>query len=445
MILKLINILFLTVIMLSQVEAQKDSNIIFSEYDLANGLHVILHEDHNTPVVVTSVMYHVGAKNESPDRTGFAHFFEHLLFEGTENIGRGEFIKTVQNCGGEVNANTTNDRTFYYEILPSNYLETGLWLESERMLHARVDRMGIETQRSVVKEERRQRYDNRPYGTIIEEGMKRAFTIHPYHWTTIGSMDHLDAATEDDYIRFYETWYVPDNAVLTITGDFNTANVKILIDKYFGSIPAGTQARTRPAFIEPPLVQEIKDTIYDNVQLPAIIQFYRIPAYGTREYYIVKLLAELLTGGASSRLSKKLIDEDQVAVSVSSFAFNLEDPGVYTQMAVGNIGINAEQLETLIDQQMEIIRTTLISESEFQKLSNCIETNVARRNGSLLAIAEALSTNFLYLQNSHRINEEISIYQSITRAEMREIAKNYFSPTNRVTLYWLPKPNNSAQ
>ncbi|HMU70472.1 MAG TPA: pitrilysin family protein, partial [Chitinophagales bacterium] len=195
--------------------------IKYTEYDLPNGLHVILHEDHSTPIVAVSIMYHVGSKNENPNRTGFAHFFEHLLFEGSENIPRGEFAKIVERSGGTLNANTSNDRTYYFEIMPSNQLETSLWLESERLMHAKVDKVGIETQRSVVKEEKRQRVDNQPYGTLIEEIMKRMYTNHPYRWMTIGSMEHLDAASEEDYVNFYKTFYVPNNAVLSIAGDIN--------------------------------------------------------------------------------------------------------------------------------------------------------------------------------------------------------------------------------
>ena len=189
------------------------NQVEFKEFTLDNGLQVILHKDSSTPIVAVSVMYHVGSKNEQPDRTGFAHFFEHLLFEGTENIERGEYDKYVEKAGGTLNANTSNDRTYYYEILPSNQLEMGLWLESERMLHAKVENKGIETQREVVKEERRQRIDNQPYGSILQEAMKRAYTKHPYNWPVIGSMDHLNAAVESDYVNFYKTFYVPNNAI----------------------------------------------------------------------------------------------------------------------------------------------------------------------------------------------------------------------------------------
>ena len=213
--------------------------IDFVEYDLPNGMHVILHEEHATPIVAVSVLYHVGSKNEVADRTGFSHFFEHLLFEGTVNIGRGEYSKIVERNGGTLNANTSQDRTFYFELLPSNKLELGLWLESERLLHAKVDTKGIETQRSVVKEEKRQRVDNQPYASFITEMSKRMFLNHPYNWVPIGSMEHLDAAQEEDYVNFYKNYYVPSNATLSIAGDIDIAQTKKLIDSYFASIPKG--------------------------------------------------------------------------------------------------------------------------------------------------------------------------------------------------------------
>ncbi|MFM7234905.1 MAG: M16 family metallopeptidase, partial [Flavobacteriales bacterium] len=191
---------FIGVILL--VNALTAQNIRFEEYTLKNGLHVILHEDHSTPITAVTVMYHVGSKNEMVGRSGMAHFFEHLLFEGSENIGRGQYSKYVENAGGGLNANTTQDRTFYYDLLPSNQLELGLWLESERMLHSRVELVGIETQREVVKEEKRMRYDNRPYGTLFQETLDHAFDVHPYSWTPIGSMDDLNAAKEQDFKDF---------------------------------------------------------------------------------------------------------------------------------------------------------------------------------------------------------------------------------------------------
>ena len=201
------------------LSVQAQNKIEFEQYKLKNGMNVILHEDHSTPIVAVTVLYHVGSKNENPERTGFAHFFEHLLFEGSENIKRGEYMKLVQSNGGILNANTSFDRTFYFEILPSNQLELGLWLESERLLHAKIDETGVETQREVVKEEYRQRYDNQPYGTFLPQMFKRAFVEHPYQWVPIGSLEHLNQAKIEEFRDFYKTYYVPNNATLSIAGD----------------------------------------------------------------------------------------------------------------------------------------------------------------------------------------------------------------------------------
>ena len=213
----------------------------FEEYDLDNGMHVILHQDNTAPVVITSVMYHVGAKDENPERTGFAHFFEHLLFEGTQNIERGKWFDIVSSNGGSNNANTTDDRTYYYEVFPSNSVELGLWMESERLMHPIINQIGVDTQNEVVKEEKRLRVDNSPYGNILAEIKKNIFFKHPYRWATIGSMDHLDAATLEEFQAFNKKFYVPNNAVLVVAGDINKAEVKKMIKAYFGPIPRGAE------------------------------------------------------------------------------------------------------------------------------------------------------------------------------------------------------------
>ncbi|MCB0525270.1 MAG: insulinase family protein, partial [Saprospiraceae bacterium] len=301
-------------------------NIQFVEYKMDNGLKVLLHEDHSTPIVAVSVMYHVGSKNEKPKRSGFAHFFEHLLFEGSENIARGEFDDYINNAGGYNNANTWYDRTYYYEVLPSNQLALGLWLESERMLHAKVEEIGIETQRQVVKEERRQRIDNQPYGKLLEETLKRLYKVHPYKSSVIGSMEDLDAAQEEDYVSFYKDFYRPDNAILSIAGDIDIAQTKELIDVYFKDIPKGKGSIQRKFPQEPSITHEVRDTVYDNVQLPALIYAYHIPAQGTKDFYAVKMLGMLLSQGESSRMQKIIVDEQQKAAFAGSFPLELEDP-----------------------------------------------------------------------------------------------------------------------
>lgn len=433
--------LLLALALMSWTVAQAQMKPIkFVEYDLPNGLKVILHEDHSTPLVAVSVMYHVGSKNEKPDRTGFAHFFEHLLFEGSENIKRGEFDDYINKAGGTNNANTTYDRTFYYEILPSNQLGTGLWLESERMLHAKVENVGIETQRQVVKEERRQRVDNQPYGTVVEECMKRAYATHPYRWPVIGYMEHLDAAREDDYKNFYKDFYRPDNAILSIAGDINIAATKAMVEKFFGSIPRGTTPIYRPKIVEADLRKEIRDTVYDNIQLPAVIHCYRIPAQGTPDYYAVSMFSTLMSQGQSSRLYTSLVDKTQKAVFAGSFPFNLEDPGVAIAFGIANMGIDPKDLESEMESELDKVRNELISEEEFQKLRNQMEGQFITANRQIVGIAENLANYEMYFGDANLINTELDRYMKVTREDIRRVAKQYFSKNNRVVLYYLPKP-----
>ena len=274
------------------------NKIDFEEYDLKNGLHVILHEDHSTPIVAVTMMYRVGSKNEEKSQTGFAHFFEHLTFEGSENIDRGEFDNYVNSAGGQLNANTSQDRTFYYELLPSNQLELGLWLESERMLHAKIKKIGVDTQREVVKEEKRQRY-SQPYATFPENIFKRLYVEHPYNWTPIGSIEHLNSATLDAFQAFYNKFYLPNNATLSIAGDLDIAKTKELIKAYFGDIPKGN-AVMQPDIQEPPLGGEKTATVFDDVQLPALMMGYRMPPQKSDDAYALEMAGTVLSGGASS-------------------------------------------------------------------------------------------------------------------------------------------------
>jgi zinc protease len=414
-------------------------NIKFVEYTLPNGLHVILHEDHTTPIVAVSVMYHVGSKNEKPDRTGFAHFFEHLLFEGSENVARGEFDDYISRAGGTNNANTWYDRTYYHEVLPSNQLALGLWLESERMLHAKVENVGIETQRQVVKEERRMRVDNQPYGKLLEETMMRLYTKHPYHHSVIGSMEHLDAAVEADYKQFYADFYRPDNAILSIAGDLDIEQTKKLIDAYFKDIPRGKGEIYRPKIVEPDLKKEVRDTVYDNVQLPAVVMAYKVPAQGTSDYYAVQMLSTLLSQGQSSRMQKQIVDEQQKAVMAGNFTFGLEDPGPSIMFSVANMGINAADLEKAMNDIIEDVQKNLISETEYQKIQNQMENDFVTSNNTVAGIAESLANYKMYFGDANLINTELERYRKVTRDDLKRVANKYFNKNNRVVIYWLPK------
>lgn len=422
--------------LLSCVWGQTANQIEFTEYDLDNGLHVILHEDHSTPIVAVTVMYHVGSKNENPSRTGMAHFFEHLLFEGSENIERGEFDKYVENSGGVLNANTTQDRTFYYELLPSNQLELGLWLESERMLHAKIQQIGIDTQNEVVKEEKRMRVDNQPYGNLLEKTMEACYDDHPYKWTPIGSMEHLDAADHADFMDFYETFYVPNNATLSIAGDLDIAETKKLIAAYFKDIPKGTKAIPRTTVVEKRRKEERRSVVYGKDRLPLVVQAYPIPAQGTPDYYAVDMLNQVLSGGASSRLNTRVVDEKQLALYCGAFSFGLEDPGLTLAFAMVNMGQTPEAVEEAINEEVELMKSELISDRELQKLKNSIEADFVTSNSSMAGIAESLSNYHTYFGDANLINTEIERYLKITPEDINRAAKEYYDEDSRVTIYF---------
>ena len=420
------------------VKAQSN-RIEYTEYDLPNGLHVILHQDKSTPIVSVSVMYHVGSKNERTDRTGFAHFFEHLMFEGTENIERGAYSKYVENAGGTLNANTSNDRTYYYEILPSNQLELGLWLESERMLHARVDSIGIKTQKGVVIEEKKQSYDNRPYGSLFEEVMKRAYKVHPYRWTVIGDPDHIRAAKDEDFLDFYKMFYVPNNATLVIAGDIEVAKTKELVAQYFGEIPNGGKEIYRPQVVEPALGGEVRDTIFDNIQVPLVLQAYRAPKLGSDDFYALNMLSNLLSAGSSSRFHKALVDQQEKAMATGSFPVPFSDPGLIFTYAFTNMGVDAGELENGMNAEIVKVQQELISEREFAKLKNQFENQIVSSNQRLASRAENLATNYTYFKNSELTNKELGKYLSVTREDLKRVANQYLVPDNRVVLYYMPK------
>ena len=418
----------------------QQGSIKFTEYDLPNAMHVILHQDNTTPIVAVSILYHVGSKNEVPGRTGFAHFFEHLMFEGSANIPRGDFDKITQTAGGYNNANTSQDRTYYFELLPSNQLELGLWLESERLVHLRIDSTGVETQRAVVKEERKQSYDNRPYGTWMEKTMQNAFLKHPYKWTPIGYPEDLNRATLNEFIDFHSIYYVPNNATLSIAGDLDIESAKKMIEKYFGDIPRGTQEMYRPSIVEPVKTAEVTDTVYDNIQLPAVIMSFHMPAQGTPDSYALSMVTTLLSDGQSSRMNKAIVDQQQKALQVMSFPFALEDPGLFVIFGLTNNGISPADLQKSIDAEIEKVSTAQIGDAEFQKLRNKVENDFVTGNSTMAGIAENLANYHVYFKDANLINTEIERYMKVTPADLQRVAQKYLIPTNRVVLTYLPKP-----
>jgi zinc protease len=485
------NKLFISgLIAISAFTSQAQKKIDFVEYDLPNGIHVILHEERSTPIVAVSILYHVGSKNENPDRTGFAHFFEHLLFEGSANIARGEYSELVEKNGGMLNANTSQDRTYYFELLPSNQLELGLWLESERLLHAKVENTGIETQRSVVKEEKRQRVDNQPYASFITEMFSRMFTKHPYNWVPIGSMEHLDAAQEEDYVNFYKTFYVPANATLSIAGDIDIAQTKKWIEKYFASIPKGQAINAYRDFINvsdaefekrygiakskfdakdfmnpknpeakkflatmsakaidiprpekdtEKLSGVIKDVVYDNIQLPALFMGYKFPAQTHPDAYALSMLNEVLSGGSSSRINKTIVEKKEMATFAFSFNYGLEDAGVGIFAAIAANGIQLDDIQKEFDLQIDQIKNELISQEELDKVRNKIENDFVSSNATIAGLAENLANNHVYFDSANLVNNELQNYMKVTREDIQRVAQKYLTQDARVILHYLPK------
>lgn len=435
---------FFASLLLAGTASAYAQNIQFTEYDLPNGLHVILHEDHTTPIVATSVMYHVGSKNEDPQRTGFAHFFEHLLFEGSDNIKRGEFMKMVQAAGGQFNANTSQDRTFYYEVLPSNQLELSLWMEAERMHYANIDTIGLETQRKVVKEEKKQRYDNTPYGQLLNTVYENAFTVHPYRWSPIGKEQYIDQARMEEFMDFYRTFYVPNNAVLVLGGDFDPATAKAYIAKYFGNIPRGTKPIPRPMEMEPKRTAEKRVNFYDNIQLPAVILAYNTPKAGVDDMYAIDLLTNLLSQGKSSRFQQQIVEKQQKALQAGAFAIPNEDPGVAMMFAIANMGAKPEELEQAMLTEIDRVKTNGLTDAEYTKLMNNAESDAVQQNQKTLGIVTNLATYYTFFKDANLINTELERYRKITKDDLKRVANQYFTPQNRLVIYYLPKSEKKS-
>lgn len=433
------NFLALLLVLFALPSLAQTSEIEFTEYKLDNGLHVILQPDNTTPNVIVSIMYHVGSKNELPNRTGFAHFFEHLMFEGTENIPRGMFSRHVEEAGGTLNAFTSNDVTYYYVMLPSNQLELGLWLESERLMHARVDSIGIATQKGVVTEEMKQTRDNRPYGRLLVETVSRAFTEHTYRWDVLGADEHIRNAEDHEFREFHDMFYVPNNAVLVISGDIDVEETKPMVEKYFAEITPGTMNIRRPLPNEPRRTEEVRDTVYDNVQLPLIIQAYHIPGRGDDDYFAMEMLGSLLSQGQSSRLYRSLVDEKRLALQVAAQPLSLEHPGLTIILAIPQVGVDPKELEDAINEELEKARTELISERELEKLKNQFENRIVNSNTTIARRAQNLAMSHTYFNNASLVNSTLEKYLSVSREDILNVAQEYLREDNRVVLYFMPK------
>ena len=420
--------------------------LTFTEYDLPNGLHVILHENHAAPVVASYVLYHVGSKNERPDRTGFAHFFEHLMFEGSENIKRGTIDKLVSGAGGNLNASTGFDKTDYFLNLPSNQLKLALWIESERMMHNRIDETGVETQRKVVKEERSMRYDNQPYGSLFEKLVAFALAGTPYSWTPIGSVQYIDEAKIEEFRDFWKTYYVPNNATLAIAGDINIEETKRLVADYFSAIPKGAEPpRPKLTLTDPSGPQKlvVKE---DKTPLNATLHVWHACDQRHPDAYALDLLANILARGRSSRLYRRLVDKEQVALNAEAFPELFELTGIVGVFATGIAGTTLEKLDSLIAEEVEKAKSDGVTEEEFAKALNQKEAEIANENGAMLARAKNLANSHVFDGGTAEVNKQLDHYLAVKREDLQRVAKKYFLTDKTFTLHYpAAEPKGGAE
>ena len=410
--------------------------LAFTEYDLPNGLHVILHENHAAPVVSTYVLYHVGSKNERPDRTGFAHFFEHLMFEGSENIPRSRIDKLISGAGGNLNASTSFDVTDYFFHLPQNQLALALWIESERMLHNRIDETGVETQRQVVKEERRMRYDNQPYGSLFEQLCKMVFAGTSYEWTPIGSTQYIDQAQIGEFREFWKTYYMPNNATLAIAGNFKTEDAKKLVADYFGDIPKGTAPKRPVVKLTPPKKPVLVEVKESKTPLPAAMHAWVACPETDPDAVALDLLADILASGRSSRLYRRLVDREQAAVAAQAFPVLFESAGLIGVFATGNRGVTLEKLDQLIDEEVEKVKAEGVTEDEFTKALNGKEDELARDNSQMSARARNLARARLTWGKTSEVNGELDRYLAVKREDLKRVANKYLIKEQTYRLHY---------
>ena len=423
----------------SALDTESTSGYIdFSDYHLENGLRVLLHEDHKASVVCLNIAYHVGSKNESESRRGFAHLFEHLLFDGSKNVPRGAFDLFITQAGGHDNAYTTEDKTNYYEVLPSHQLELGFWLESDRMMEFGVSEISLVTQKNVVKEEKRERYDNSPYGSLTIRMNRLAYTNFSYWWSVIGDMDTIDAATLADVRDFFETYYVPNNAVLVLTGDFKTEEVKPLIERYFASIPVGERQLNIPTYNEEPQREERRVVVADEpVPLPGVFYAYKSPAEGAADFIALDLLTEVLSTGQSSRLFKKLVYDLQIASDASAYVDGRECPGLTYIYAVGSEPTTQiETLELALNSVIEEIKASGVTERELEKAKNKTEARWVASRVTSQGKADQLAHATVFFNDPNRANTIIHDYRRITAADIQRVAKTYLKEENRCTIIY---------
>jgi predicted Zn-dependent peptidase len=408
--------------------------IQYEKFTLANGLRVLIHEDNATPMVTVNTLYDVGAKDENPNQTGFAHLFEHLMFGGSINIP--EYDEPLQMAGGENNAYTTNDLTNYYCTLPSQNIETALWLESDRMLSLAFDEKSLEVQRKVVCEEFKEHYINKPYGDVWHKMRRLAYKEHPYKWMTIGDeLSHVENATLQDVKNFFFKHYTPCNAILVIAGNITSATAMPLVEKWFGTIPSGEKYnRNLPK--EPTQTEARRLEIKANVPIDAFYKCWHIYPRLDSRYYVADLITEILSGGGSSRLFQALVKEKQLFSNIDCYHMGTIDAGLLTVSGKLVKGIKPEDAEKAIEDEIQKLRTTLINEEELQKVKNKTESIIAFEDMSVSSRANSLAMYEL-LGDASLINTELDNYNKVTAQQIKEECNIIFEERNSNTLYYM--------
>lgn len=407
--------------------------IHYNKFTLANGLRVIVHEDHTTPMAVLNVMYDVGSRDEDADKTGFAHLFEHLMFGGSVNIP--EYDEPLQMAGGENNAYTTSDLTNYYIQLPAENIETAFWLESDRMLSLAFSEKSLDVQRKVVCEEFKEHYINKPYGDIWHKMRDLAYTVHPYKWMTIGKeLAHIEEAKLEDVKNFFFKYYRPTNAILVVAGKVTTSQVKALAEKWFGDIPAGERIQ-RNIPQEPVQKEAHKLEVKANVPLDALYKCYHMPGRMDKDYYAIDLISDILGGGASSRLHQVLVKEKKLFSNIDCYHFGTLDAGLFTIEGKLVKGVKMKDAEKAIQEELDKVQQEIIPERELQKVKNRVESMLAFEDMGLLNRANNLAFYEL-MGDAALMNAEFSNYEAVTAEEMHKQAAILFDEKNSNTLYY---------
>lgn len=419
-----------------------NTKLIFEEFSLPNKLHCVLHKNTSNPLVNVTLGYKVGAKDENPGQYGVAHLFEHLMFEGSKNIAKSEHQKIIMECGGRTNAFTMQDATVYYEDIPANFLETALWLESDRMLGINLTEENLKNQKKVVLEEKLQRYDNAPYGTFLAKTMKNIFSGSLYEHTTIGEAEHIKNFSIGDALEFHHKYYSPANAELLISGDIDIENTKGLIEKYFGGInKANGIVRKQNEFID--LTENVEEVIEDNVMLEKFYMSFKIPCAGSDEEFVIEYFTKLIFNNKSSRLYKLLVYDKMLLKNISSFKFSIQDAGVYIIIGTVNPGKSREEAQKIILDEIKSFCESDIKDYDMEKIKNELEFSQVNKLISLNRINVAGVFNRMYFRDINKINEELSRYNSVTKEDLKSTIKKYFIEAKRVTLNYIPKNKNA--